>query len=151
MIYFMQPVAGGPVKIGCSDDVEQRREQLEAHYGRDMVILATMPGGIAEERAVHARFAHLRFGRTEQFRPAPDLMAFIGRPLLVGSNPDAVEAMKATGASPTVRVYATARWAEWLERGARHCRTDVAKLIDAAVADYLRARGFDEPPPERIP
>jgi hypothetical protein len=34
----------------------------------------------------------LRLGRTEQFRPGADLLEFIGRPLLVGVNPDAVEA-----------------------------------------------------------
>lgn len=51
----------------------------------------------------------------------------------------------------TVGMRSTVEWAEWLERGARHCRTDVAKLIDAAVMDYLKARGFDEPAPERMP
>lgn len=51
----------------------------------------------------------------------------------------------------TIGVRATGEWAEWIERGAKHCRTDVAKLIDAAVVDYLRERGFVEPPPERIP
>jgi hypothetical protein len=51
----------------------------------------------------------------------------------------------------TVGVRATIDWADWLERASRHCRTDVAKLIDAAVADYVKTRGFDETPPERIP
>jgi hypothetical protein len=51
----------------------------------------------------------------------------------------------------TIGVRATGEWAAWLERAARFCRTDVAKLIDAAVADYVKGRGFDEPPPERIP
>jgi hypothetical protein len=51
----------------------------------------------------------------------------------------------------TVGVRSTGEWADWLERGAKHCRTDIAKLIDAAVAQYLRANGFNEPPPDRIP
>jgi hypothetical protein len=51
----------------------------------------------------------------------------------------------------TVGVRATGEWADWLERAARHCRTDVAKLLDAAVADYVKLRGFNELPPERIP
>lgn len=51
----------------------------------------------------------------------------------------------------TVGVRATSEWAEWLERLAKHCRTDIAKLIDASVAEYGKAHGFDEPPPERIP
>jgi hypothetical protein len=50
-----------------------------------------------------------------------------------------------------VGLRASVQWAEWLERLAKHCRTDVAKLIDAAVTDYAQARGFLEPPPERIP
>ena len=64
-----------------------------------------------------------------------------------------VSAPKKASAKPpkTVGVRTTAEWAEWLERGARHCRTDIAKLIDAAVVDYVKARGFDETPPVRIP
>jgi hypothetical protein len=97
VIYFLQSVEGGPVKIGHSGDVPSRIESLEAHYKKRLALLGTMPGGRDEEREVHERFAHLRFGRTEQFRPAPELMAFIGRPLLVGANPDAVEAMPGPG------------------------------------------------------
>ena len=33
-------------------------------------------------------------------------------------------------------------WRECVERGADHRRTDVAKLVDAAPIDYLRAKGF---------
>jgi hypothetical protein len=51
----------------------------------------------------------------------------------------------------TVAVRATGEWAAWVERGAKHCRTDTAKLIDAALAEYLKAHGFSEAPPERIP
>lgn len=93
MIYFAQDAEGGAVKIGTTEDVPARLRQLESHYGKPLALLATRPGGRAEEAELHARFAHLRYGRTEQFRPAPDLMEFIGRPLLVSANPDAVEAM----------------------------------------------------------
>ena len=69
------------------------------------------------------------------------------------ARPKQKAAAKKAAAKPprTVGVRTTAEWAAWLERGAKHCRTDVAKLIDAAVADYLKASGFDEVPPERIP
>ena len=40
-------------------------------------------------------------------------------------------------------------WREWVERGSEFCRTDVAKLVDAALVEYLKQRGFDEPPPRR--
>jgi hypothetical protein len=51
----------------------------------------------------------------------------------------------------TVGVRASGEWADWIERAARYCRTDVAKLIDTAVAEYAKARGFAEEPPERVP
>jgi hypothetical protein len=53
--------------------------------------------------------------------------------------------------SKTVGFRATYEWADWLERLARHSRTDVAKVIDAALTEYAKAHGFKEPPPERMP
>lgn len=70
----------------------------------------------------------------------------VGRPKKQKSSPEP-EPLKPR----TVGVRCTNEWAAWLERGAKHCRTDVAKLIDSSVVDYLKARGFLEPPPERIP
>ncbi len=40
-------------------------------------------------------------------------------------------------------------WREWVERGAEFCRTDVAKLVDAALVEYLKQKGFEEPAPKR--
>jgi len=40
-------------------------------------------------------------------------------------------------------------WRAWVERAADFCRTDVAKLVDAALVEYLKQRGFDEPAPRR--
>lgn len=132
MIYFMQPVGGGPVKIGTTENLDLRVRQLEQHYGKPLVILATMPGSYDEERAIHERFAHLRIRGTrrkplEQFRPADDLMEFIGRPLLVDPNPDAVEAM------PSVRSYVSAKIDADVMRIARA----VAGLQGISVAQYL--------------
>jgi Meiotically Up-regulated Gene 113 (MUG113) protein len=92
MIYFAQ-LPTGAIKIGKADDVEHRLDQLRRHYGNDLALLATMPGEGQEERALHKRFAHLRIDNRrekEQFRPGPDLMQFIGKPLLVSANPEAV-------------------------------------------------------------
>jgi hypothetical protein len=40
-------------------------------------------------------------------------------------------------------------WRDWVDWGAEVCRTDVAKLVDAALVEYLKQRGFDEPAPKR--
>jgi hypothetical protein len=55
-----------------------------------------------------------------------------------------------SGAKPTaLTIRGNPDWRKWVERGADHCRTDVAKLVDAALIDYLKARGFQENPPKR--
>lgn len=55
-----------------------------------------------------------------------------------------------TGLRPTaLTIKGALEWRGWVERGAAHCRTDVAKLVDAALVDYLKARGFNEEAPQR--
>jgi hypothetical protein len=51
--------------------------------------------------------------------------------------------------SIAVTLRGSQEWKAWIEAGAKFCRTDVAKLIDSAVVDYLKARGFDQPAPDR--
>jgi acyl-CoA synthetase (NDP forming) len=54
------------------------------------------------------------------------------------------------GAKPTaLTIRGSREWREWVERGADFARTDVAKLVDAALVEYLKARGFTEAPPAR--
>jgi hypothetical protein len=61
-----------------------------------------------------------------------------------------VQPKKPSGAKPTaLTIRGSLDWREWVERGANHCRTDVAKLVDAALIDYLKARGFEQEAPER--
>jgi hypothetical protein len=91
MIYFAQ-TATGSIKIGTTEDVDGRMDTLASHYGASLALLATMPDGKPEEQEIHERFAHHRIRRTEQFRPGADLLEFIGKPLLVNANPEAVEA-----------------------------------------------------------
>ena len=50
----------------------------------------------------------------------------------------------------TIGIRSGPEWAAWLERAVKHCRTDTAKFLDAAAAEYAKANGFEEPPPERI-
>ncbi len=129
MIYFMQAIEGGPVKIGHSKDVDARRAQLEAHYRKPLALLGTRKGGRLEEREIHQRFAHLRFGKTEQFRPAADLMEFIGRPLLVGANPETVEAMKPEYASVMIDAK--------VARMAKKAATLLGKTLTAYLTEVI--------------
>lgn len=108
MIYFVQPIDGGPVKIGHSVDVAVRIRQLENHFGRPLVLLGSREGDRNEEQAIHARFAHLRLSgpyrywqQPEQFQPAPELMGFIGRTDSSAEDPETVELMLPTSYDPS--------------------------------------------------
>jgi hypothetical protein len=93
MIYFAR-LPSGSIKIECTDDVDQRMQSLKFQYGSGLAILHTMPGGQEAEHELHERFAHLRFGRSEQFRAGLDLLEFIGKSLLVNAAPEAVERLE---------------------------------------------------------
>lgn len=56
-----------------------------------------------------------------------------------------------TGAAKPVRVSvrATVGWRDWLEALAEFDRSTVADVIDRALVDYARAKGFDRLPPRR--
>ena len=71
------------IKIGKSDDIKSRLYSLPKECGYPVFILASMPGGLAEEASMHKRFSHLRLQgmrrkRPEWFYPADELMDFIG-------------------------------------------------------------------------
>lgn len=87
MVYFAQ-LPGGCIKIGTAVNVKRRLASLKSWYGRLPVLLAVIPGGREEELATHRRFSHLRVRRTEQFYPAPELIEFIGRPVLFHVDPE---------------------------------------------------------------
>jgi hypothetical protein len=153
VIYYARTPTGS-IKIGCTDDVEERLRDLESYYGAPLVLLARMPGNREVEAAIHARFAPYRIGRTEQFQPAPDLMEWIedlaeaiGRASRVATDWDAVGAVEPM--TPAVRLACSPEWKDWVERLADHCRLDVAKVIDRALIDYARKEGFDEEAPSR--
>jgi len=48
-----------------------------------------------------------------------------------------------------VTIRGSAEWKAWVEAGADFCRTDVTKMFDAAIVDYLKARGFPQEAPRR--
>lgn len=154
MVYFLQATDGGPIKIGHSQDVLARIKQLEATYKRPLALLATIPGGREEEQAIHARFSSLRFGKTEQFRPDPDLLAFIGRPLFVSACA-VVEVMKDYG-DQVVKIDAeVARLAKIVaafedKSLARYISDLLKPIVEAAYDQHIKkARPASDPKPPR--
>jgi hypothetical protein len=84
MIYFMQPIGGGPIKIGYSAAPNDRLADLECGYGQKLRLLATTSGGPGRERALHDRFARYRSKRvrstacaTEWYEPSEELARLV--------------------------------------------------------------------------
>ena len=48
-----------------------------------------------------------------------------------------------------VNMKVSDKYRAWLDRLAKHCRTDVAKLIDRGLILVAKAEGFNEEAPER--
>jgi hypothetical protein len=78
-------------------------------------------------------------------------MAVMGRPKAKTAKAKPAEKVRdRSGEKPTVvTIKGNPAWRDWADRGAKYCRTDVAKLIDTALVFYLRSQGFTEQAPER--
>lgn len=76
-VYFIVPVGLiGPVKIGCSDNPETRRQQLQGPFGSPLEIATTTPGNMDDERKIHSLFWHSHIGG-EWFNWSAELQTFI--------------------------------------------------------------------------
>lgn len=91
MIYFVQPVEGGLIKIGTTKNFSERRKTLEQKHGVSFVLLAALPGSYEKESELHARFGHLRLDRSEMFSPEPELLEFIHEVLREFPDPIALD------------------------------------------------------------
>ncbi len=149
MVYFVQAIEGGPIKIGTTANLDVRLKTLESIYGRPLAVLAIMEGGHDVEREIHARFNAHRFGRTEQFRPASELMAFIGRPLLACAG-DVIEMPVRANSKTLFAVKGSEEWFEWLKQYADFAGVSMMSAIDLALKDKARRDGFPEAMPKRI-
>jgi hypothetical protein len=77
-VYFIQPVGGGPIKIGATADPTARLQSLMAWSPVRLTILASAPGGIVAEGELHHRFRASR-NHGEWYWPSDGLLALIGR------------------------------------------------------------------------
>lgn len=76
VVYFVQAVVGGPIKIGRCADITKRIAALQTGCPFRLQLLCSVPGGRDEERALQKKFAALHAG-LEWFRPEEPLLGFI--------------------------------------------------------------------------
>lgn len=84
IIYFLQGVADGPIKIGFTADLARRLAAYKTHSDSDVTLLGTCEGTLVDERRLHHHFRAQRF-RGEWFKSSPELLQAIasGAPLSV--------------------------------------------------------------------
>jgi len=158
MVYFARIREDRPIKIGFSDDVDRRLIQLERHCRQPLALLHVMDGVPDGERGIHERFAHLRLGMTEQFRPGADLMEFVGKPLHVRPDPDAVEVLKPRSPEPddiTVKLdWAVATQARYVAENRKITLAEYPlSIVRPIVAAHFQAevRGMELTASHRVP
>lgn len=114
MIYFVRAAEGGPIKIGITDDLGRRMAHLRCGRSEDLIVLATMPGGRAEERKLHRRFASSR-RRGEWFDPTPDLLALVAEAIEQGHVPVPSVQLSSPTIDPRQEIDLAAMFGEFLE------------------------------------
>ena len=78
MIYFIQAVGGGLIKIGKADDPAKRLAEIQRHSPVMLRIVATIKGEHEKERQLHQQFAGARHHR-EWFAPVKELREYISQ------------------------------------------------------------------------
>lgn len=76
MVYFVQSVTGGPIKIGKTTNIANRLSSMQTANGAKLRLLGWIPGSYGEERDMHARFQRERM-IGEWFAPSKRLLGYI--------------------------------------------------------------------------
>lgn len=91
-VYFLQPVAGGPIKIGTAQNVENRFGYIQGSHWQKLCILGRFWGNTGLEIALHRRF-RARALQHEWFEDHAELQAAIRYLLANAPQPPAVTLM----------------------------------------------------------
>lgn len=76
VVYFIQGIGGGPIKIGYTTDTRGRYSSLQIGNPERLMLLCEFSAVPRDESKLHARFAghHVR---GEWFAPAPEILEFV--------------------------------------------------------------------------
>ncbi len=122
MVYFVQAIDGGRIKIGTTIRLSERLGQLDYQYRVSHRVLGVIDGGYAEERALHEKFSHLR-ETGEFFADRIELREFIEAECRPWDGSD----------DPGVRQFAVVK----IDVDALSVSKKVAGLRGITLADYL--------------
>lgn len=102
LIYFLQPVGGGLIKIGCSKYPAERLVAYARLSPIKLELITSAPGIRMCEFVLHQRFDANR-SHFEWFRPEPDLIDFVWSVVAAGQLPADVHEIAAAAAARRIR------------------------------------------------
>lgn len=143
MVYFIQAIDGGRIKIGTTIQLATRLKTLVKECEADLRVLAVIDGDRDVERGLHDRFSELRVAG-EWFEPGDDLLGFIvqeGREWDGGCDGDlrSIVALKGTDDLDG-----------WLDGLVDHTRLGTrTQLVRNALRALAESVGFTDPMPKR--
>jgi T5orf172 domain len=76
VVYFIQGISGGAIKIGHTTDLPKRLATLQTGYPEPLCVLKTIRGGKPTEQALHTKFAAAN-KQGEWFNPVDELLKYI--------------------------------------------------------------------------
>src|SRR6185437_11683727 len=77
MVYFVQSVKGGPIKIRFTVRLNGRLSGLKVEYKTEFRVLGVIDGGRDRETALHRMFSGIRSHKIDWFHPKPELLEWI--------------------------------------------------------------------------
>lgn len=86
-VYFIAPIGGGRIKIGCSASPVKRLGELAAWSPTPLEILATAPGSLRDEAQIH-NLVKESWSHKEWFNPSAEIWRIISDIKQLGHLPD---------------------------------------------------------------
>jgi hypothetical protein len=85
--YIVRLIGKGMLKIGHTDHINHRIDQLSVQHKCDLELICWFSDGAHSESSVHHRFRSIRIGNTELFQDAPEVAAWVAslHPMYRGS------------------------------------------------------------------
>lgn len=77
IVYFIQAIDSGIIKIGQTTDIGKRLAALQTGCPEQLTVLKTMPGDKSIERLLHKKFSAAN-KQGEWFYPTDELLKYIG-------------------------------------------------------------------------
>jgi hypothetical protein len=144
MIYFIQAIDGGLIKIGLTSRPSIRLSQIQVWSPIILRILATMDGDSNVEVALHDRFRrHRRHG--EWFDPDPEILDLIAQHEVMSQRCSRQSLRRRT--TPTItQVYCPPSFLRWICSFADSEGISISDLVVRAAEHHAATVAFDVPP-----